>query len=678
MAQKRRASSGLHQQDTKRKKTEAAGAASILYRPLRGSQFRLLNILSGSGRQRIACRPNGYNIDAAPAYEALSYAWGSPENPLKIDVNGKAFTVTRNLNAALRRLRSPDKNRLVWVDAICINQKDTDERSHQVQRMAQIYSNAEQVIVWLGDEIGKTKARLALQAIEAISNACKELAWLRSTSVWTLIGPDFRERTSEDVMRRLSADRSCSRVVAAEHWWDALCCFYMAAWFLRLRCFQEVFLARKSAILVHDFSTTPSAIGACTLWLIAWRHVNDQSPVSQIWRRSGKTELGIWSCYDRFCYRQRWAKSSRIFDGSLLQKMLQQNRPMEASDDKDRVYALLDVCQRFASRAEQGLPILVDYRKSVTEVYVDAAWACIIMSGTLDVLGHTSDWKGSPPYLDHPSWVARWDQPFSSPLDPCVPSQWKASGDKVSRLILPRRFNFEGELGGHELPVQGLVLGEVTSRGRCCGFQLRTTPGCLVEFWNAALSNYSLPIALDHALDQIPPLIARMAKTWIGGWYRLKDVLVHHLNKDSTAQLCAEFLSLVDEACMLSNGSFAAIAPRDIAAFFPEITDFHNQDLKMDSHSAYWAVGGRRIAWLSCKLQHKFDFALAPPDTKVGDVVTVLYGASMPYILRQHNGGWLHVGPCYLEGVMCSELFEKQANGRTLAEEYNEQEFVIH
>lgn len=84
-------------------------------------------------------------------YEALSYAWGGSDKSLSIFVDGHELPVTANLHAALSHLRNRSLDRAMWVDAVCINQADSEERGHQVQSMAKIYANASRVIVWLGE-----------------------------------------------------------------------------------------------------------------------------------------------------------------------------------------------------------------------------------------------------------------------------------------------------------------------------------------------------------------------------------------------------------------------------------------------------------------------------------------------------------------------------------------------
>jgi hypothetical protein len=80
------------------------------------------------------------------AYTALSYAWGDPNVTAPILVNGVECQITTNLESALRHIRDDINHLVIWVDAICINQRDTLERNHQVQLMRNIYSYAEVLV----------------------------------------------------------------------------------------------------------------------------------------------------------------------------------------------------------------------------------------------------------------------------------------------------------------------------------------------------------------------------------------------------------------------------------------------------------------------------------------------------------------------------------------------------
>ncbi|KNG48562.1 ankyrin repeat and sam domain-containing protein 6 [Stemphylium lycopersici] len=114
------------------------------------SSFRLLKLLKGNGPE-LECELYPWLIqDEYPSYEALSYTWGSSEVVECIALNQKPFWITDNLHTALQSLRLRDRDRILWIDAICIKQGDKLEQSHQVQQMGQIYGQAEKVLFWLG------------------------------------------------------------------------------------------------------------------------------------------------------------------------------------------------------------------------------------------------------------------------------------------------------------------------------------------------------------------------------------------------------------------------------------------------------------------------------------------------------------------------------------------------
>lgn len=87
---------------------------------------------------------------SALPYSALSYAWGQPQYGRSIILEGKVATLRETLWIALFYLRSRTECLTIWVDALCIDQGNVQERNSQVARMGQIYGAAEQVIVWLG------------------------------------------------------------------------------------------------------------------------------------------------------------------------------------------------------------------------------------------------------------------------------------------------------------------------------------------------------------------------------------------------------------------------------------------------------------------------------------------------------------------------------------------------
>lgn len=125
-----------------------------LYRELLGSDIRLLTIHAGEDDEEIECELEQLALDTKPEYYALSYVWGDQYKRRPILVNRQRFDVTANLYDALHHLRQQyvrwDSAFSIWIDAICINQEDIDEKSRQVTRMTDIYILSRQVIIWLG------------------------------------------------------------------------------------------------------------------------------------------------------------------------------------------------------------------------------------------------------------------------------------------------------------------------------------------------------------------------------------------------------------------------------------------------------------------------------------------------------------------------------------------------
>lgn len=95
----------------------------------------------------------------APPYEALSYAWGGAKPPFLESgiIEGSILPISSALSTALRHLRKSSEERLLWIDAICINQNDEKERSAQVNFMGEIYACAKRVVVWIGPSEGDSE-----------------------------------------------------------------------------------------------------------------------------------------------------------------------------------------------------------------------------------------------------------------------------------------------------------------------------------------------------------------------------------------------------------------------------------------------------------------------------------------------------------------------------------------
>jgi hypothetical protein len=192
--------------------------------PLPTGKFRILTLHPGRLSQPVVCDLVEASIDDPPEFEALSYTWGDPNITVSIQLCGQAIPVTVNLASALRYLRHEQRSRILWADAICINQSSLSERNYQVAQMSRIYKQASQVLVWLGD--GSAAKNLAIDAMELIA--------INPSMHWYAY-----QHEGEDSLE--ARDRRFSKISHVEALQDIL----SAAWWKRVWTFQEAVLARN-------------------------------------------------------------------------------------------------------------------------------------------------------------------------------------------------------------------------------------------------------------------------------------------------------------------------------------------------------------------------------------------------------------------------------------------------
>ncbi|KAF5988594.1 heterokaryon incompatibility protein [Fusarium coicis] len=169
-------------------------------------------------------------------YEALSYSWGSQSTPREILADGKTLLITESLYEALWHLRKPHEDRMLWVDALCIDQNNIKERGHQVKRMAEIYGKADKVIIWLGYLSGNAaKLRYAITLFEDRVRKLPGIArkWPREDPRW--------KSQWEQVEEELGLPCKDELV-------DGFQSFMGKPWFSRVWILQEVANAKRTIV----------------------------------------------------------------------------------------------------------------------------------------------------------------------------------------------------------------------------------------------------------------------------------------------------------------------------------------------------------------------------------------------------------------------------------------------
>ncbi|KUI56384.1 Heterokaryon incompatibility protein 6, OR allele [Cytospora mali] len=317
-------------------------------------QIRILEIEPGQFDDPIACGLNTLILDDDHIeYSALSYCWGSFNRMEKVllrvpddkdHTNTVEYTldVTSTLHDALKHLRpvSGDPLRL-WVDYVCINQRDLDERANQVAIMPYIYSRATQVHIWLG--VSSKESTYCFQYVQRIAQR------YATTS--------FDANRAEDEIDRLHEPGKFHDNIGFIDKWRK-CDF---AWFKRTWVLQEVANA-KSAVVHCGRDTLPwpvvlrlsECIMAAKRLTSLFRYSIMPPVFSQLFEMTGKGHT-----------------SSRRSVGREILDVLVGAHDLEATDQRDKIFALL----QFGTDTHdvENLPpqIIPDYRKSTVEVFAD-------------------------------------------------------------------------------------------------------------------------------------------------------------------------------------------------------------------------------------------------------------------------------------------------------------------
>ncbi|KAF5248255.1 hypothetical protein FANTH_6048 [Fusarium anthophilum] len=260
------------------------------------------------------------NSGSCRPYEALSYVWGSDHKPESILIDACDLPIGENLFAALLHLRDRSIERILWIDAICINQQDTKEKGHQVQSMAKIYATATRVFVWLGKAVPNID-----QSFEAIRIAG-----------FTAKQPTITAKTKTTILRVL-----------------------MAPWFRRIWVLQEVAAARHIMVKCGHAEIDGYAFFQ-GLGVFKLPH-DDYSGLRLLVLSVAYLAKGA-AFRSRHATRQAGRFSLYICPLAQLVDMF---HGRQASDPRDKIYALLGMC----SDDPNISGLLVDYNISWATVF---------------------------------------------------------------------------------------------------------------------------------------------------------------------------------------------------------------------------------------------------------------------------------------------------------------------
>ncbi|KAH8706087.1 heterokaryon incompatibility protein-domain-containing protein, partial [Phaeosphaeriaceae sp. PMI808] len=323
------------------------GPKSYQYMPLKDMEFRLVRILP-ERMWKLKCEIVHQSLNETPDYIAISYAWGDSVDTKPLVLEGVTIPVAASLYDALKAVRQKKEEALVWVDALCIDQQNKEERATQVRLMGHIYSRATFVAIWLGPEADDSA--LAVQLLQQVANNTVTPQSLR-------------------LIKNYKDSAALFALFKRDYW-------------KRLWVVQEVLLAQKKLVYC-GYSVFPWAV---------YRQASDV-----FWDRESDPHIrqGPSSFPDRSALVQ-------LGDESLLEVMRVCRKKL-SENPRDKVFGILGLLPEATQRE-----FPVDYDQSVKTVYIDVCDYLISTTDSLDVIREAIHFPVHVNSTGLPSWCPDW------------------------------------------------------------------------------------------------------------------------------------------------------------------------------------------------------------------------------------------------------------------------------
>lgn len=634
--------------------------------PPKGDKIRLLKLYQPGKHSDNNLEANLVIRKDNESYEALSYTWGSEGDTGSIRVwsgsgEFEEIEIQKNLEAALRQLRRKNRTRALWTDAICIDQHNLEEKNHQVPKMATIYNDAKRVCVWLGE--GGESSEKALKFVGDILDL--------------------------DNFDRLVADRNSVKD------WMALWDLMNSPWFSRRWVIQEIALARQAT--VHCGKARPvqwrDFANAVALFGSRYHQIRELFKASaefghHFYHLGDVTALGAHRLVD---------ESSNLFrksdDGVIqehlysLEHLVSTLSPFQATNPRDTIYAVLSLAEDtgaiFSARPSAHIavdagntgentplndnekkklqnvmsvwrkqvekPYPVDYDKSFFEVCKDFLDFTIESSQSLDMI--CRPWAPTSLSKEEqlPSWIPtvrgapyrpganRYHNRVNADNLVGVPSTGRRNYNAARKYPLKRTWQI-GKSGTPEdrsLFVNGFILGSINKKA------LPAQQGNIPASWLslAGWKNGSDPppnafwrtIVADRGPNGgNPPPYYQVA---------CQQAFDQRATDDD----------LNTERLMLMNSSIKPGSEKVVTEYLRRV------------QSVVWM----RVLIRTTIGESLNNLGLAPQSVMEGDLICIVYGCSVPVVLRKAfiddatEGKYYYelIGECYIHGMMDGEAF---------------------
>ncbi|PVH79089.1 HET-domain-containing protein [Cadophora sp. DSE1049] len=595
--------------------------------------IRILELLPGEGSEIIKCSLSVSERKCAPPFEAISYAWGSGTNTRVISCENKKLKVTTNLRNALWKIRDPLKSRLLWADAVCINQNDVKERGYQVWQMADIYASATRVLVWL-DLPNPKSGDFENLFDDGFASSAKVAA--PSTDNRGGVLHDFVEHLDSVKIPHEDLEPEMQLIAST------LGQLFDSPWFTRLWVIQEVGMAKSVQALVGNTKLDFVDLVRIILKLERRTLLMDQL---------GLFTAGIANVFTTFPARSRELAGEVDAEYDFLE-LLEVTRAHKASDPRDYVYALLGHPSAKIGDAPIAVP---DYNKTREDLFVQVSVKILEQTKDLRLLSAVHGRDGRVLNADKTSWTPSWSRDagvLSMGLyrDRYYDVLYDASAGMPcgAEVTMPEK----------KLQVRGFILDEIEEYTET--ESLQKVSGLLMPKDLYALICSALEFSTVKKISQSKLATLQDIGQTITAGFRNQDI----------PRFEADFAAF--RLHTISN-SPSSIKEAVTATLVPEgLPGLRKLAEKGSVDEIYWATSrfcsGRKL--FSTRTGRT---GLGPEILKKGDLCCVLFGACVPIVLRPTEEGYKLVGEAYVQGVMKGEAVAALKGGGL----YKEQRFNI-
>ncbi|KAM0463716.1 hypothetical protein ACHAO4_000438 [Trichoderma viride] len=593
------------------------------YTPLPDNRtIRVLTLYGGNPKDPLRGQLDPISVDVAGDYEPLSYVWGDDTLTHEISLPTARLKLTASLYHALRRLRPRVGFRRVWADQVCIDQRNEEERSQQVQFMNLIYRNGTHVQVWLGlDEQGSAK-----EAFAFVRRLARILVNNKKDTALTTIN-SLSEQPAE--------------------YWVPLKHITALPWFRRGWIVQEIGTSSSATLLWGEEE-------------IAWDILHDACEELAEYHHM-RTKLKVATSEIKYLYRRFVEPETPSRHDNRFSFIYELHRAghMNVTDPRDRVFAMLGHYSIRKGHNSKLKELEADYKKSVEEVYADVAKRALVGDTesliTLAAVQHTglpSSAKASggrqaklPSWV--PDWRARHGHIMSEPTTPHRASGLKKSDLRISPSA-PRVLSIHGiKIDSIENCSKPLEKGAFHERK---SDEEKNTRPVVETLWTDICGNINgFRLSDKYASGEESSFFA-YAQTLSNGC-----MAIYWQNH------ATESYSAVPIETWLAHAAAYLARTMDSAAISPELCHLAEKgDAQKWSRAATGASTNRRFARTS-----RGYYVMGPQAMEKGDIICVLFGGKMPFCLRPCLGSqyYLLVGECYLHGFMNGESVDMLEGG---------------